>query len=201
MDPYTSMIKVRFTDAATSLIKSFFAQYRVLVGKPTYKTASTGKVVVQIPYFLPVGTITEAKINALGIAITRLFNSSAKQSPATVEVRLIRLQYPYLDSSILAQYVALNAGKYNFTRMQKMIFRKVPTIKMDTELPTDALPSQLTGVKLELAGRLTTQRSIPRKTVENGHTGSFTASNKLNTSLDFSQYASKNKLNAFTIKV
>ena len=156
---------------------------------------------VQIPYFLPEGILTEAKINALGIAITRLFNSTRQQSPIVVEVRLIRLQYPYLDSSILAQYLALNAGKYNFTRMQKMIFSKVPTIPMDTVLPTDVLPSQLTGVKLELAGRLTTQRSIPRKTVENGHIGSFTTSKELNTSLDFSQYASKNKLNAFTMKV
>lgn len=201
------MIKVplnlRF-NLATSLIRSFFAQFRVLVGKPTYKTASSSsKVVVQIPYFLPVGILTEAKINALGIAITRLFNSSRQQSlgKLVVEVRLIRLQYPYLDSSILAQYLALNAGKYNFTRMQKMIFSKVPTIPMDTVLPTDVLPSQLTGVKLELAGRLTTQRSIPRKTVENGHIGSFTTSKELNTSLDFSQYASKNKLNAFTMKV
>lgn len=182
---------IKLQQACNSLIQSFFAQFRVLVGKPTYKMGN--KIVVQIPYFLPVGILTEAKINALGVAITRLFNQG--KSPVVVEVRLIRIQYPYLDSSILAQYLALNAGKYNFTRMQKMIFRKVPTISMGTVLPADALPSHLTGVKLELAGRLTTQRSIPRKTVENGHTGS------LNTSLDFSQYASKNKLNSFTMKV
>lgn len=73
------------------------------------------------------------------------------------------------------------------------------------------LPSLLTGVKLELAGRLTTQQSIPRKTVDNTHTGSFTVSQsktdtadrslQLNSSLNFSQYASKNKLGAFTLKV
>lgn len=97
----------------------------------------------------------------------------------------------------------MNAGKYNFTRMQKMIFSKVPTLKMDTVLPVgeDVLPGMLSGVKLELAGRLTTQRSIPRKTVENGHTGSFTVSKKLNSSLDFSQYTSKNKIGAYTMKV
>lgn len=190
------MIKVQ--NAATSLILSFFAPFRALVGKPIYKTVSN-KVVVHIPYFLPVGTLTESKINALGVAITRLFNFS--QIRTSVEIRLTRLQYPYLDPYILAQYLALNAGKYNFARMQKMVFSKAPTISMDTVLPTDALPSQLTGVKLELAGRLITQRSIPRKTVENGHMGSFVTNNNLNTSLDFSQYASKNKLNAFTIKV
>jgi len=124
------------------------------------------------------------KINALGVTLTQLFNK-------TVEIRLIRLQYPYLDSSILAQYLAINAGKYNFTRMQKNLFSKVPIV-----LPLDVMPSQLTGIKLELAGRLTTQRSIPRKTVENVHTGSQNS-----TSLDFSQYSSKNKIGAFTMKV
>lgn len=192
----------------TSMIKSFFASTKALAGKPSYKVLnSSGTVVVTIPYFMPssVPVLAESKINALGIAITRLFNVPGRAQP-TVELRLVRLRYPYLDSSILAQYVAVNAGKYNFLRMQKMMFNKVPaTARGATQ--TNVLPSQMTGVKVELAGRLTTQRSIPRKTVENGHVGSFTvrrelrANNTLKSSLDFSQYASKNKLNAFTIKV
>lgn len=210
----------------TLMIKSFFASTKALAGKPSYKVFnSSGTVVVTIPYFMPssVPVLAESKINALGIAITRLFNvpsedlrsSRAQPVPSgagKVELRLVRLRYPYLDSSILAQYVAVNAGKYNFLRMQKMMFNKVPaTARGATQtcqpLAVEVLPSQMTGVKVELAGRLTTQRSIPRKTVENGHVGSFTvrrelrANNTLKSSLDFSQYASKNKLNAFTIKV
>lgn len=192
----------------TSMIKSFFASTKALAGKPSYKVLnSSGTVVVTIPYFMPssVPVLAESKINALGIAITRLFNVPGRAQP-TVELRLVRLRYPYLDSSILAQYVAVNAGKYNFLRMQKMMFNKVPaTARGATQtcqpLAVEVLPSQMTGVKVELAGRLTTQRSIPRKTVENGHVGSFTVNNTLKSSLDFSQYASKNKLNAFTIKV
>jgi ribosomal protein S3 len=170
-----------------TVINAFFAQFstQMLKGKVTYKVLPNGKVVVQIPYY-GVQALTESKINALGVAITRLFNSSTPHT--TVELRLVQLQYPYLDSSILAQYVAINAGKYNFLRMQKMTFKALRG-------------AQLSGVKLELAGRLTTQRSIPRKTVENGHTGSFTVNKQLNSKLDFSQYASINKLGAFTIKV
>lgn len=67
------------------------------------------------------------------------------------------------------------------------------------------LPSQLTGMKLELAGRLTTQRSIPRKTVENKSIGLFSSfpSSQLveNGKLDLSRYESKNKIGAYTIKV
>jgi hypothetical protein len=61
--------------------------------------------------------------------------------------------------------------------------------------------SVTTGVKLELAGRLTTQRNIPRKTVNNAYTGSFTVSDNLASSLNFSQYTTKNKLGAYTVKV
>ena len=186
-----------------ALINSFFAQFstQMLKGKVSYKVLPNGKVVVQIPYY-GVTALTEPKVDALGVAITRLFNSTKPRT--TVELRLVQLRTPYLDSSILAQYVAINAGKYNFLRMQKMTFKALRCASTKANRVSrdgGALPSQLTGVKLELAGRLTTQRSIPRKTVENGHTGSFTVNKQLSSSLDFSQYASKNKLGAFTIKV
>lgn len=132
-----------------------------------------------------------------------------------VEVRFIELHYPYLDSFILAQYVAMNRSKYNFTRMHKRIFKKAVCIgdakslrlpmgtNIESALPFDALPGHITGLKMELAGRLTTQRSIPRKTVSNKHTGSFYVEKGTKTSqvTNQSQYGAKNKLGAYTIKV
>lgn len=171
---------------ANRVIQSFFKSAKILSGKPTYK-AFNRKVVVNVPYFCTQNIgLTETQTNALGMAVARLFGTQ-------VELRLVRLQYPYLDSAILAQYIALNAGNYNFLRMQKMLFNKVSLAS------THSLPHQTMGVKVELAGRLPTQRSIPRKTVENGHIGSFSSTS--GQPLDFNQYASKNKLNAFTIKV
>lgn len=184
----------------TTLVSSFFAQSKILVAKPSYKTMPNGKVVVQVLYYVPNGVepLADNKINALGVAIAQLLGDTRVGHPSSLgriedapsvtgrpglELRLVRLQYPYLESSILAQYVAINAGKYNFLRMRKMVMNKGKS-------------GLASGLKLELAGRLTTQRSIPRKTVENGHTGSFSGK-----ALDFSQYASKNKLGAFTIKV
>lgn len=140
-----------------------------------------------------------------------------------IEVRLVRLRYPYLDSLILAQYLAFNANKYNFTRVQETLFNRVSMVQSgfslndlpesslvvdvsdrnqkgtfgpdldknpalpgnngqesDNKLPVKLLPSLLTGVRLELAGRLATERSVPRKTVKNSYTGSLTVSNTLN---------------------
>ena len=227
-------------------------------------------------------------VNTLGIAIIRLLKRVNTMS--VIEIKLIKLQYPYLDSSILGQYIAKNTAKYNFSRIHKMMFQKIPTLKknsvclqkgdpktinkpsylpvlLDPEplvydqlsyqlcdplvgqgkdqnivnklakdigkeimtqnkitvtgspLPdyteTDKL-NQFIGIKLELAGRLTTQRSIPRKTVSNKHTGSFSTTVPANNGIsgqyqsetsskqlltDSNQYASKNKLGSYTIKV
>lgn len=113
----------------------------------------------------------------------------------------MQLQYPYLDSTILGQYLALNANKYNFLRMKKKLFKLRLGSQRTKSHSAFHLPTRLTGVKVELAGRLTTQRSIPRKTVSNAYKGSFTVNNKLNSSLNISQYTSKNKLGAYTMKV
>jgi hypothetical protein len=110
----------------TSIIRVFFAPLKVIVGTPKF-IFKTNKVVVQVPYFMPKGSLVESQINALGTAIA---------DSAVVELRLVRLQYPYLDSSILAQYLALNARKYNFLRMKKRLFKKTPISSKQLNLPT-----------------------------------------------------------------
>lgn len=103
------------------------------------------------------------------------------------------MQYPFLDSLILSKYLAINAGKYNFNRMHKMLFRGLNYQK-------EIMPYNITGVKMELAGRLVTQRSIPRKTVSKAEIDVKT--NKcLKQQNTMTQYTSKNKLGSFTIKV
>lgn len=203
------------TNKANAIIASYFAQFvlkaltgKVLAGKPIYKSMPN-KVIVQIPYYAYKGdtaaVLSESKINALGAALTMVLSHN---SNCQCEVRLVRLRYPYLDSKILSQYLAINAGKYSFTRLQKEVFSQVPTVAINNVLPITSASTGnqmtnnlLAGVKLESAGRLTTQRNILRKTVNNAYTGSFTVSDNLGSSLDFSQYTTKNKLGAYTVKV
>jgi hypothetical protein len=59
--------------------------------------------------------------------------------------------------------------------------------------------SHITGVKVKLSGRLTTQRAAPRQTVQAGRIGS-SAKGQYST-VDYSQHTAKNKLGAFTMKV
>ena len=179
------------TEQITYLAK--VALSKCLIGKPVYKVLPNGYIIVQIPYFSPSEKVSSSVLSALGIAITRVCARSRLLT--NLELRLIQIKYPYLESSILAQYMARNASKYNFTRMQKRIFRSAKPMKMTSTT------SALTGVRVELSGRLTTQRSIPRKTVESRYTGSFTVNKQLNSSVNLSQYTSKNKLGAYTVKV
>lgn len=188
------------------VVTTFFAQFpfhnKTLIGNVSYKVLPGDKVVVNIPYYASPNGTPILKLTALGAAISKwLEKETGNKQSLKVEVRLLGLRYPYLDRSILAQYVAINGGKYNFTRMHKLIFNKLTTVKKYSVLPSDALSGHITGLKLELAGRLTTQRSIPRKTVSNKHTGSFYVNKNRGSSVDFSQYASKNKIGAYTIKV
>lgn len=232
-----------------TIISIFFKPFKALVGLPSYKVYP-GKIVVQVPYYvanlankgtankkvqslLLTGVLTNSKIESLGLALIYMLNkNSGKQLPTLTtecELRFVKLRYPYLDSSILAQYLAINTSKYNFTKLQKYVFKNLPALKdnsrpfqnsivsgetktsqgvpfseiLNVDGNNDILfsPPLITGIKIELSGRLTTQRSVPRKTVSNCYTGSFTVNESLNRSLAFSQYTSKNKLGAYTIKV
>ncbi len=65
--------------------------------------------------------LSETKVNALGTAIIECLNNETSASNE-LELRLIQLQYPYLDRSILGQYLALMQANINFLRMKKKLF-------------------------------------------------------------------------------
>ena len=194
----------------TAILRNHLNLGDILLGKIDYSVLPN-KIVIRIPYYSAQSHL-QTNTSKLGSAL-QLFMSSNHQSQSQtithLELRFIPLQYPYLDSSILNQYVAINASKYNFNRIQKLLFNKVsPMMDSDVNAPRDEFIHQeqgaqntvpISGLKMELAGRLTTQRSIPRKTVSNAHIGKFKGADQIfkNTA----QYASKNKLGAFTIKV
>lgn len=176
---------------ATSMIKAFFAKYKALVGKPVY-SVTPDKVIISIFYYAPTEALSNSSIAALGNALTVCWGR-------TVELRLIRMAHSALDSSILAQYLTANGGKMSFARMLDMLKNTLPTVVSEGSV-TNTLPtSHITGVELKLSGRLTTQRSGPRQTVSAGGLGS--SAKGQSRTVDYSKYAGKNKLGAFTMKV
>lgn len=82
-----------------------------------------------------------------------------------------------------------------------MLKGSLPTVVSDGSVDgTEVTPaSHITGVKIKLSGRLTTQRASPRQTVQAGRLGS-SAKGQYGL-VDYSQHTAKNKLGAFTMKV
>ena len=114
---------------------------------------------------------------------------------------MVRINHSALDSSILAQYLTANGDKYSFNRILDMLKGSSPTVVSEGSIDDSSVTpvSHITGAKVKLSGRLTTQRSAPRQTVQAGRIGS-SAKGRYGT-VDYSQHTAKNKLGAYTMKV
>ena len=184
---------------ATTIIKSFFG--KVLSSTPVFRVSSN-RVILQLFYYNSgkIQLFSDIALNTLGIVLSELYPNK------TLELRFIRLQHPYLNSSILSQYLAINASKYNFNRLQNILLCAVPIVKSNVQDKTNILSQNsnrfVTGVKVQLSGLLTTQRAAPRKTVYTASVGTFSA-NALTRSLivEYANTASKSRDGAFNIKV
>lgn len=184
---------------ASKLIANFFSvplatDVQALASKPVF-SVSGDKVVINAFYYLASDkALNNNSINSLGEVLGKVFKQA-------VELRFVRLHYPYLNSYILAQYIAINTAKYNFTRIQRAIFGALqfPVIKGSNLSSDGALPSYITGMKIRISGRLTTQRSVPRQTVQTAQIGSFSSSEK--GIIESASFSTKNQKGAFTVKV
>jgi len=181
--------------SASKMIQHFFAPIKALASKPVF-SITTDKVIVTVFYYLPVTNqaINNNTINNLGDVLSKLFGRP-------VELRFVKLHYPYLNSYILAQYIALNVEKYNFNQVQRMILGKTPIVKdtHSSQALASELPSHIVGIKVRISGRLLTERVRPRQTVLNTQIGSFSPDNK--SFIDYDSFTSKNTHGAYTVKV
>lgn len=192
---------------ASKLIENYFSQVQALAGKPVFSMLGK-KVVINVFYFIAQKdqALDSSTINSLGEVLSKLYK-------CPVELRLVRLHYPYLNSYILAQFVAMNTRKYNFKAIMNSLFSAVRESVIATG-STTSLPSQIVGLKVKISGRLATQRSVPRQTVQTAQIGSFSSSVIQNNAfsvqetgakaegvVEFAAFTSKNKKGAFTVKV
>jgi hypothetical protein len=101
----------------------------------------------------------------------------------------------------LAQYLTKNGANYSFNRILELLKGSLPTVLSEGSIEDGSVRpiSHITGVKVQLSGRLTTQRVSPRQTVQARRFGS--SAKGLFGSQDYSQHTAKNKLGAFTMKV
>lgn len=183
------------TRSATKLIAHFFSPINALASKPVF-TVTTNSVVVHVFYYIPVKgqTLNNNTVNNLGETLSSLFERP-------VEVRLVKLHYPYVNSYILAQYIALNTQDYTLVQIVRRIFGSMSPVKSISDISTlsSNVPSHIVGIKVRVSGRLATERSRPRQTVQTAQIGSFAKGNL--SLVDNASFTTKNKKGAFTVKV
>jgi Mitochondrial ribosomal protein (VAR1) len=135
------------------------------------------------------------KFNILCNILSNLFKKP-------VELNLIRLHYPYLDSNILVNLLGIMINKIKLRILIRKLFentiiKNLKTVNLNRN--NNIIPAFLSGINIKVAGRLLTQRVVPRKTVKNIIRGA-SARSKVNY-LDVARYSNKNRRGAFSITI
>ena len=122
-----------------------------------------------------------------------------------VEIDLIRLHHPSLESQILANTIGLISKnkKVRFRSIVSSLFNNTQIIKLNDSNKESNLryckPSSLVGIKIRLGGRILSQKVIPRFSTFSKQKGAFAR-----TKSDFStqsRFTDKSRRGAFSYTV
>lgn len=184
-----------FTSNSNNVSTSFF-----FISKPNFSHTNS-KVTIQFFYYTASsknGIRTHVQNNentTFRKNFSDLSTTLAQVYQKEVNVIATRLYYPYLNSDILSQYLAYNAPSNTFMDFQEAILTNPSLHKTN-------LPAHISGIKVQVSGRLVTETVIPRITVKSCLIGSFQRnSNNATQIIDYSKFTTKNELGAFTVKV
>lgn len=195
---------------ATLIINSFFkssgiAGLHALISTPNFLIIQDKQVTVQLLYYIAPNTYPNGGLQSLSSHMTTLTQAleqvySTPEQPVVVQLELVRQYHPYMDATILAQYLAINLSKHGFSRVTNLLLNAVPYLNPTAQFNL----SCITGVKVQLSGLLTSQRNRSRKSVYTASAGTFHSSSSTYISelvTDYASYTSKSGLGAFTVKV
>lgn len=199
-----------------TLLESTFLSMSSLISKP-FIIITPNKVVIQLFYYLNkfysskntlshitgggvVDSTNNKLLNINNDKLQSLCLNLSKIYKKPVELELDRLHYPYYDSNILSNMIGLisNIVKLRFIINKLFTIAKIKkTNKFSNK--SSIIPSYLSGFKIRVAGRLLTQRVIPRLTVKTIQRGTL-ARGKAKF-VDSARFSNKNKRGSFSITV
>jgi hypothetical protein len=181
-----------------TLLESTFLTMSCLISKPII-VITPNKVVIQLFYYLSKVSSNKNifnnndKLQSLCLNLSKIY-----QKP--VELELDRLHYPYYDSNILSNMIGLISNIVKLRFIIKKLFTIAKIKKTNNFINNNSIiPSYLSGFKIRIAGRLITQRVIPRLTVKTYQRGTL-ARGKAQF-VDSTNLPKKNKRGSFSITV
>ena len=182
-----------------TLLESTFLSMSSLISKPII-VITPNKVVIQLFYYLNKFYSKKKLLNINNDKLKSLCLNLSKIYKKPVELELDRLHYPYYDSNILSNMIGLISNIVKLRFIIKKLFR-IAKIKKTNKFSNNYyfIPSYLSGFKLKIAGRLLTQRVIPRLTVKTIQRGTL-ARGKAQF-VNSARFTNKNKRGSFSITV
>jgi hypothetical protein len=141
-----------------------------------------------------ISKIDKIKLKIISLILRRLFKKP-------LELEIIRLYYPYYETNIFMNLLNKTIKKIQIRKVLYKLFRKANIFKPSKLIHNkiNRIPSFISGIKIRIAGRLMTQRIIPRKTVKIISRGSLAKGNMIH--LEKGRIINKNKRGAFSITV
>jgi len=208
---------------ALNIIKHYF-QF-ALISKPKINK-DPNKVVISFYYFLNIPVpkrlnfgqskrnLSSTQGGSRSFEAKRYSNLILKLSKLygkSVELRPVRIHYPYLNSYILAQYLAFNIIKGNSNKIFLNLFKKAKLIKNNNITPTNIRdltkfssvlngPQYLQGLKIQISGRLSQRKAASRTRIVKNCKGTL-GLNSFTSSIDFSKFNFTGKNGSITVKV
>jgi hypothetical protein len=180
-----------------SLLESTFLSMSSLISKPII-VITPNKVVIQLFYYL--NKYSNKLLNNNNDKLQSLCLNLSKIYKKPVELELDRLHYPYYDSNILSNMIGLISNIVKLRFIIKNLFTIAKIKKTNNFINKySIIPSYLSGFKIRVAGRLLTQRVVPRLTVKTIQRGTL-ARGKANF-VDSATFSNKNKRGSFSITV
>jgi Mitochondrial ribosomal protein (VAR1) len=190
-----------------NILEHSFLAMSSLISKPVF-VITPSKIVIQLFYYLNKKLYfskNKSKFLALNnkkLQLLCLHLSKYYKKP--VELDLDRLYYPYYDSYILSNMIGFICNIFKYRIIIRKLFN-LTIIKKPTKFVaqrksrSSLIPSLLSGIKIRLAGRLLTQRVIPKLTVKTIQRGTL-ARGKTNL-VNSARFTNKNRRGAYSITV
>jgi hypothetical protein len=199
---YNQINKIIKNNIYEFLHKSFLSMFS-LISKPVY-IVTPDKIIIQLFYLIlkkdyinnsSLSLIKkERKLQIICNILTRFFKKP-------IELDLVRLHYPYYNSNIFVNLFGIFINKIKLRKIVNKFINKVikNQILNNFNINNNYLPSDLSGIKIKIAGRLLTQRIIPRKTTKFINNGALSRNKTI--LIETARFTNKNKRGAFTITI
>nr|QWL17546.1 ribosomal protein S3 [Chroogomphus rutilus] len=144
---------------------------------------------------LPFLTLNKTKLENLCALLSKIFNKS-------VELELTQLHHPYHEPNILVNALGSIVNKIKLRKILNKLFKAV-VIKNPTRMINrkrfSSVPCLLSGLSIKVAGRVMTQRVVPRKTVKFIQKGSLSRTKSI--FVENARFTNKNKRGSFSLTV